>query len=397
MPRSASKRVSSQWSMSFIFAVVCCACLLLAVIAVFQSYRELRREVEEDRAGKQSSSHSMQENQSGVSAQSLKDEFDNLKDRTDNLQKLITTLIALSSLYAIVLTITGYLNVQKILQEAEASLEDAVETKDTLGREYGSLTHISANLEKVTKELREHLPDVQDPEIADRLSGAFITLARFYRGLYLSKKRLEKKKQQEAEVSVHTAVPSRGSRDESSAQILSLRERALFYARQALLQSPRSFSALNEVGNCLLEFGGTDAANEALKQFRESLIRNRDQQKARFSMSSILHLRGEYEKAEDLLTQALALELWETTKEAARRSDLHYNRACAYSKLAEKCTLDSEEMNSRLDQAFADLKVANVNRSEVSRDIFLTDIKPGGDLSLLASNQRYAELVLKLF
>jgi hypothetical protein len=136
---------------------------------------------------------------------------------------------------------------------------------------------LSSSFEELTLEDHERLffqekaiafaqlvvPD-RDPEIADRLSGAFITLARFYRGLYLSEKSLEKKKQQEAEVSVQTAVPSRGSRDESSAQILSLRERALFYARQALLQSPSSFSALNEVGNCLLEFGGTDAANEAL-------------------------------------------------------------------------------------------------------------------------------------
>jgi hypothetical protein len=35
-------------------------------------------------------------------------------------------------------------------------------------------------------------------------------------------------------------------------------------------------------GTACWNFGGTDAANEALKQFRESLIRNRDQQKARF-------------------------------------------------------------------------------------------------------------------
>ncbi len=37
----------------------------------------------------------------------LKDLTDYLRDRTDDLQKLITTLIALSSLYAIVLAVTG--------------------------------------------------------------------------------------------------------------------------------------------------------------------------------------------------------------------------------------------------------------------------------------------------
>jgi len=216
---------------SFMFIVVCCACLLLALVAVLQSYHELRHEVQSelsDQTTGQTTGAPLDKN-AQATAESLKNLFDNLKDRTDNLQKLITTLIALSSLYAIVLTVTGYLNVQKVvleaqtsLTEAQASLNELDAMKEAMEKEYGSLTHISENLEKVTKELRDQLPDVQelsssfaelkpeehekvyfqekaisfaqlvapgpdkDADIAERLSGAFVTLARFYRGLYLS-------------------------------------------------------------------------------------------------------------------------------------------------------------------------------------------------------------------
>jgi tetratricopeptide (TPR) repeat protein len=137
-------------------------------------------------------------------------------------------------------------------------------------------------------------------------------------------------------------------------------------------------------------------ADEALKEFRESLRCNRDQQKARFAISSILHRRGEYKKAEDLLTEALGLELWETTRESARRSDLHYNRSCAYCKLAEQSLGDAVVIGSLLEKALLDLKRANVTRSEVSRLTFEEDKRPGGDLSLLATTPAYGEALRRL-
>ncbi len=219
-----------------------------------------------------------------------------------------------------------------------------------------------------------------------------MTLARFYRGLYLSKLRsLERKR---AEEDNSDGVP-RLSEEDAEAAIRPLRERALFYAKQAALQCAGSFMAHNELGNCLLEYG-RPMEDEALKQFRESLKCNRDQQKARFALSSILHRRGEYKKAEDLLTEALGLELWETTRESARRSDLYYNRACAYCKMAEEPNRDAMVIDSLLKRSMGDLRRANVTRSEVSRLTFREDMRPGGDLSLLAANPRYAEALQRL-
>jgi len=38
-----------------------------------------------------------------------------------------------------------------------------------------------------------------------------------------------------------------------------------------------------------------------------------------------------------------------------------------------------------------DLKKANINRSPNSRETFEGDLKPGGDLALIAANQAYAK------
>ncbi len=412
----ASKRDINVYSLSItaLLAVVCGACLLLGVIAAFQGYRQLRQELTYSNSASDSSAPSKR-----TSAPELKTEFDELKERIDNLQKLLTTLIALSSLYAVVLTVTGYINLQKITADAQTSLENAKKIEETLGKEYGSLTEISKNLERITDELQRQLPDVQElsacfvdlsdqdrqrlfflekavafaelvnsgkeAEVSELLSGAFITLSRFYRGLLLES---EKKWDGATPKSTPVVVAE-----------TAYRNRALYYADQAFKHFPASFIACNELGNCFMEFG-SGSRDEALRWYQLSLSRNRNQQKARFSISAIRHRRREYRQAELLLTEALQLECWQTEPVQARRNDLHYNRACAYTRLAEEEAANPTSHMGRVDallkRAWEDLNLARVDRSDESRKTFQDDKLTGGDLAYLAQHPSYATDVAQL-
>ncbi len=140
-----------------------------------------------------------------------------------------------------------------------------------------------------------------------------------------------------------------------------LKQRALFYATQAVLHSPDSFAAHNELGCCLLD---ARDHNKALEHFEKSRKLNMEQQKALYFIAVSAHRNKGYRKAENLLTEALALQHWETTAIYARRCDLHYNRACAYGQLA-KAALDEAARVEWLTKALEDLKRADVHRSKV--------------------------------
>jgi hypothetical protein len=410
-------RTASDWLLAAIFLIVCAACLSLSVVAVLQSVRELRTDGQRTNSGGKNL-------QSTLTVEEVKAEFDRQRDRTDNLQKLITTLIALSSLYAIVLTVTGYLNVSKVVQDAKALLTDAEDIKKRLREDYGSIGSVLKNLDKSTRELKESLPDVQelsllignlpaekreriyfqekavafaqlvfsveDSRRSRHLAEALVGVARFYRGLYL----LEKKKltaMRKIRLKDGTANDPWWKRLEEQwiERRDGLLERALFYARQGVQRSANYYIALNELGSCLLEYSNRqDAANE---QFTESLRQHPEQQKALYHLSLIEHKRGDFVRAEEILSGALGLQTWENIRIEERRNNLHYNRACAYAKQAEGYTPGSKARWDLLEKCFTDLQKSKVMRAYINAEDFRRDLEKDGDLVALAGSADYVD------
>jgi tetratricopeptide (TPR) repeat protein len=159
------------------------------------------------------------------------------------------------------------------------------------------------------------------------------------------------------------------------------------YFEKAIALDDRNFAAQNDLAFLLYrDFKDADAA---IAGYRKSLAMTPQQQRARYNLAVIHMDRGEYDAAERLLTEALAERQWQHGRSPERIADVRYNRACCYSRLAEKA--DPVRAASLLDQAEKDLVRATRFKTAEMRDILRDDLNPGKDLAFLGA-QRPAQV-----
>lgn len=370
-------------------------------------------------------------------AKGVSDAFSNYKDRVDNLQKLVTVLIGLSSLYALSLGFTTFLSAQQYLQtvkenadksekalaEARATVAQAnqantraQEEAQKMHEQFPTFDRMTESIERMTNRIRELLPEtgnwtsqhysrmtpqqheevllyeksiavfeVLNPAVINAQTlDLYLRLSRYYRARYDAERRI---------------VNDSGGhlpRNDSSLRwspreraVHAYIERAKFYLDKYASQGD-DFVALNERGIIAYKLAVSDDFTQAAALFQLSTDREPEQQRAYYWLSIIQHRKGQYLEAEATLSSALRRQRWERQANSERVNDILYNRSCARSRLAQNAQ-DTVLAYKYSEDAMRDLETACPGPDEFSVTIFAEDTGDGGDLVFL--KQRFPERV----
>jgi hypothetical protein len=357
--------------------------------------------------------------------QELSTFFDAYKERADGLQKLVTVLIGLSSLYAIVLGVTSYINAQqyvkqfdyeigKAREEVAKAVEQNKAASDETARlktQFPTFDRIEARIARMVDRLQQLLPDTEwlqdhindlstnereeillyersaafcvllNPEgLQEKAADLFRRLCRYYRARYSVERKALLEKQR-----ILSLAGRPGYFFDAQKALGNLLDRARIYIDLAF-PDPKHFVRLNEEAIIQWEQAGhvDDIASRSL--FLESLKRHPRQQRAHYWLSILEHVSGNYAVAESRLTEALSEENWETIPRLERKPDIFYNRACARSRLGEN-QAEGPAKERYADAAAQDLLAACPGPNKVSLFFFKQDISPSGDLAWLKAKR----------
>ena len=331
-----------------------------------------------------------------------KDRVDLYGKRADDLERLLSLLITISTVYAIVLGLGAYAQVKDSasrIEKLEESLsQEAEKTKNEVLRIFPLFEGIESQMTRTMNVLLGLLPRIDiaqkrfddlsasekeavfyyEKSIAatelfnvrsfkDKRSGIFHVLGNFYALKYVAS-------------------------DRKDGELL---QRSLFYLELAIHLDPTNVGALNDRGYIALRIYQTENRDEALRYYTESVAADPEQQRARYNMAWIYHKNGNYTESIATVTEALSKIKWQLASDKARLSDLRYHRAC--SRAREECKKPPAKRN--FEAVFDDLEEILRNESTDWPNIiaaFKEDIKEGGDLfEAINSGQRGQKIAEK--
>jgi hypothetical protein len=340
-------------------------------------------------------------------AKGFQDVFDTYRDRVDGAQKLITALIGLSSLYALALGFTTYLGAQQYLQtlkETAAQVEalrartkEQVSEQVRLMRRQRREARLEAARERV--ELQKHFPlfGSMDKMLSGVLNEMrFLSVAfmvdfdemdedawravrakiQFYERAFAGFDLLDDSGYEKQVIDAFSYLGRFYRRNFQKTRNPDELERARFYGEIAVKKSRRRYVALNNLSAIWLD----KELGKARELAQESLDKHPKQQRALYILAWIDDEEGNYAKAVRGLEEALKMTVWEERPDRMD-SAVHYNLACALSKLA------AQQENGRdenLNEAVKNLKIG-VAAEEALRKQFEEDLS--GDLKFLATTK----------
>jgi preprotein translocase subunit SecG len=320
-----------------------------------------------------------------LSSADVKDKLDAYKVQVDDLQRLVSLLIAFSSLYALVLGASAYLSSQGLLDQSKENAKKIDTLRSDLEKSFPFFKRMGDHLLAVAKKLEELMPDSDErDDYYDRLSPtdhqelagleqgaiAFLyfldftevshTASDIYRqlGKYCGAAFAERKKQLEKELAETRKAPAdpevRIDVPQRRREIEWLRDRARFLLYNATRTNPDSFLAFNDLAFLIQDIEGATSATAA-DFYRTSLRLQPKQQRAYYNLAIIEFTLGSPQSAEELSTKALANPNWQVRPNPSRCDDVYYNRACYRSRLGES---RPHEAAYWLDGVESDLKTA---------------------------------------
>jgi tetratricopeptide (TPR) repeat protein len=361
-------------------------------------------------------------------ADELKERLDLYSKRADDLERLLSLLIAVSTVYAIALSWNAFQQAKdseskldKIGGEIEAIREKAQREADK-GRDEIEVIRQGAlkEAEKVRDDVLKIFPvfEGMDDAIRSTMHKVMSLLPR----IDLSEKKFESLQSRDREEILFYEKTMSASeyfnlrsfkkmtaeiyhglgnfyalRCASETHLNELaakddRERARFYLDRALYLDDMNVGALNDRGYLSFALDDPPQPADAKTYYEISLKVGPNQQRARYNLALIKHQSKppDYEHSIRLLTEALEIPRWQEQPDPRRVPDILYNRACSRTRLAER--KGGEEQTSLLKDALADLKTAFDNKDIdwlTAGEPFLEDIKEGNDLTLLAKDGRF--------
>lgn len=331
-------------------------------------------------------------------------ELEAYEKRADDLEKLLSLLVALTALYGIALAVNAYQQAQDLTGKIRNLESDTKQEVDNFTHRLESRIYtrfpvfgdMDIRIREIVSRLMRQLP------VADWSEDNFVMLSeankqqilfyektvaalecydlehikrdvsKIYQGLgnYYSQK-------YGTELKVKAALPEDLSR-------------ALFYLGRAIDADPKNVGALNDRGYVSLEI--EKSLSEARKCFEQSLRLDQAQQRARYNLALVEHREQHYAESEKLLSEALNLRVWQDGEASAlHHASMHYNRACARSRLAEAGNA-ARLLGAwdDLDQAFSshEAKVENFLKEWLK-----ADTASGEDLAYLAQTPPYDQKV----
>jgi hypothetical protein len=322
--------------------------------------------------------------------------FELYQAKSDGLQKLVAALLGISSLYALALGFTTYLNARQYLENlkaeadrvkndatdiivrAEATNKKADKQAARLERQFPTFNRVEKAIEQMSGRLAALLPDTEwISQHYDRMGP------------------LDHEEVLHYERSIASFEFLRSPRDEASRELY-LRLSKYYRARHAAETRGKTWGpaapSLDRAEFYLNKYSGegddyvalTERAIIAYKRSHEadsdaaaalfglSISREPGQQRARYWLSVLLHRKGLFEEAEKTLTEALAQTRWERTVNPDRLVDIHYNRACARSRIAEM-TADPAQQSAIAIESIKDLEKASEKPDLDTLQIMETD------------------------
>ncbi len=323
----------------------------------------------------------------------IKKDLDVLQAQVTQALRLISVLLAAAGLFTVVQGAFGYFSAQNFVTQAKDSLNEIKgrasevqrrfpmfseaervrrEAYDLLARSFERSDTWTAgeNLYDRTDLMArqqilslEHFIGLEFLETGERQED----VARHFRnlGVFYGHKYVSEKKQARADF-----------------------DRAEYYLRLALEKTRRGFHILNDLGLLYSEFRQPTDPAKAEKYFEESRRVNGNQQRALYNLANIAHDRGEYERARRLLEEAKTKPTWELTPRPETKGEIHYNLACALSRLAETAAAPARLMGEACRELESAARIGATKREFVTKDL-----EPGEDLCFLKSQPAFAVLV----
>jgi len=390
----------------------------------------------------------------------LREKLNYYEKSADELKTLVSLLLGLSTLYGLALGVGSYINVQEAKDRADEIIGRLITLEEKTGQdveryenrlekqqsEYekrfdAQLKRFDADTERNLNDIRREFPlfrDMQEAiqKIANKLQE-FIPDTEYGRDIYQKISLNDRVMIEHYERSIgafefFTLEPfsedasriftmlgsyySRKYTRENSEYLKELKDlkdgktgtkpdpadisRARLYLSRAQKIAPKRISPLNELG--YMEVVVTGDNEKAAPFLEKSLALYPDQQRARYYLSIVEHIRGNeartggnkaeaikhYQISVDQLTTALACNQWQAVEEPGRyRRAIHYNRACARARLGELA--DDEPTRTKLfREAIDDLNKtfpAGQTPDEQRKTDFAADLISPGDFFELAN------------
>jgi hypothetical protein len=349
----------------------------------------------------------------GLYSAGISDKLDSYRVEADDLQRLVSLLVAFSSLYALVLGVTSYLSAQGVLEQAKDNGKRIEDLRRDLEKSYPFFKGMGDRMNSMKDHLEKLMPDSDErddyyehlkaadkqdlaaaehsavswlyfldfSDASDTASDIYRHLGKYYSARYSSerddlRKRIDAMKHPPA-----GSAPSFVDVEERTREVERLADRAQFFLSNAIQKNSNNFLAYNDLAFLIQDVEGVGSAT-AENFYRTSIRLEPKQQRAYFDLAIIEYTRQRFKEAEELSTRALTAVNWQVRPNPERGDDVQYNRACYRNRLGEQSRQDSRKW---ADGVEADLKDVCRGKDAKRLELMETDFAPGKDLAWFAS------------
>lgn len=314
----------------------------------------------------------------------MKERLELYGKRADDIQRLITILLTVSTIYGIALAVNAYTEVKNSAQKVDKLLE---KTEADVLKIFPLFEAIESSINNMMHHLLGVLPRL---DLHEKTYASFSAEEKekiFYYEKSVSALEVFNMKPFSEQVSaIFHGLGSFYALKYQAQKTPQDRERSVFYLEKAIELDPKNVKALNDRGYAALVMD-QDFEN-AKKYLTKSLDIDDDQQRPRYNLAYIAHMQKEYLKSVEHITEALARHKWQVSPYAPRRMDLYYQRACSYVRLGIAAGTPPPKVDY-FDFSVKDLKVIAEHQDTDWKGILTAfcgtketvgDKDPGGDL-----------------
>jgi hypothetical protein len=346
----------------------------------------------------------------------VRDKFDSYKIEAEDLQRLVSLLVAFSSLYALVLGVSSYISAQGLLERSRENAEQIERQRKQIEESFPFFKKMGKRMNEVKENLERLMPDSDvrddyydrlDPcerqniemveqsaiswlyfldfdDAAELASEIFRNLGKYYSAKYKRQSDALKHDIEESLAPQTSAVASCIDAKERERRLTMLGERAGFFLKSSIEKNRKNFLAYNDLAYLTQDIEG-DGSIAAEELYRRSIRLESKQQRAYYDLAIILSFQKKYSESESLSTKALEYINWQAQPNSDRGKDIVYNRACYRDRIAREAK-DAERIKW-LALAEADLVKACGIKDLRRLKLLNQDCVPEGDLGIISSTK----------
>lgn len=340
---------------------------------------------------------------SSTTLSELDEKLQTLDERADELEKLVTLLLGVSTIYAIALALNAYQQMKDSKVEIRQQLKESKEEIDKFVTKVERKYPLFANMNTAFGDIMEHLMELL-PAI-DWSEGDYNNLTEhqkqeilFYEKTVASFEYFNFRRSPRACKTVseiyHGLGNFYGLKYEAEGKLrFEDKERSRFYLDRAIDYDGKNVGALNDRGFLAMSLDKPPACAKAREVFTKSLETDEGQQRALYDLACVEMEEKAYDKAVDLLTQALEKDHWQAKLPPRHLPSIYYNRACSYARLGDSNRTRKTDLYEKAVQDLEEAFSPGAGKAKELPSSFDTDIRQNGDLYLLTQETRWSKKI----